>query len=560
MGRLKLHTLLLAWMALIATPVFSQINLAGVYEGDERRLAVRKQMYLTLDFINGTPDFTQVFFDKEHEFKILPKDFMNAKKLKKNFAGTTAPGFGKFKQKLLLSTTDEFRITDPRMEDGVINAKWETARGEKGECVIIANPDRSLRILGLTEISRDISPDDLVLKLVEDRLPAGKEPFVTPPAVAEFVIGEYEKNLINPTVKSIADDIDMQVYRAVQYGDRIEIEMRVRNMTAYEDLVLCPYPGFSPDGVATSADGRHYTDFAIEYEGKTGPRREVPIKKGKWNGFKIIINNVKGRVDGLSTLRMECRCAGILPPDPYLTIENLPVFQSEMPDDIRPAASRKPDSGTQAGTESPAEAMGDALVLPAGRLVRIDKDNVNLRKAPDTSAPVETTGSAGQYLIWLGEENGWYKVLNYDGEPPVYVSATVSTPVNTKPVRLTGSKPGEGVKFRNYTLNKDPQYGFESETFLTFSGDDKTVQMDWFGQATYMTGRIVDVDSRYQGSVYPGYIGFTEKTQGYHSEWEPIGYTVRVYGGETPNTVIYNGVVYERYEFDPATAGWVKSK
>lgn len=81
---------MLMWfgLALAAEP----INLAGTYECNSNPQSVRKQMYLTIDFLNRqVPDFTQVFTTKESSFKLLPKDFMNAKKLKKNFAGQKAP-------------------------------------------------------------------------------------------------------------------------------------------------------------------------------------------------------------------------------------------------------------------------------------------------------------------------------------------------------------------------------------------------------------------------------------------------------------------------------------
>ena len=82
-------------------------------------------MYLELDFTNSRPDFTQTFTTKKSEFRLLPADFMNAGKLAKEFKGTKAPGFGKYRHKMLVASSEEFRITNPRSDKWV--AQWSSS-------------------------------------------------------------------------------------------------------------------------------------------------------------------------------------------------------------------------------------------------------------------------------------------------------------------------------------------------------------------------------------------------------------------------------------------------
>ena len=90
----------------------TKINLAGIYELNIKKDGGTHQMYLELDFVNNRPDFTQTFTGKTADLKLLPEDFMNAKKLKQRFKGTTAPGFGRYREKYLLSITEELRLTN----------------------------------------------------------------------------------------------------------------------------------------------------------------------------------------------------------------------------------------------------------------------------------------------------------------------------------------------------------------------------------------------------------------------------------------------------------------
>ncbi len=165
------RTLFIAVMALTTATSFASIPLAGIYEMDARPDLSKHQMYLELDFINSRPDFTQSFTGKRAEFKLLPADFMNAKKLSQKFKGSSAPGFGKYRQQTLFSNTEEFRITNPRLKKGVVLVDWENTAGIKGEAVIIPQSDGSIITYGLTSFDRLLSPDGHKLQLVKSLLP-----------------------------------------------------------------------------------------------------------------------------------------------------------------------------------------------------------------------------------------------------------------------------------------------------------------------------------------------------------------------------------------------------
>ncbi len=175
---------------------YAQINIAGVYEGQMNDNITRKRMYLNVDFINNVPDFTRIFTEKQAPLNILPKDFMNAKKLKKQFAGQMAPAFARYNSKTIFSETEEIKIFNPTIENGIVTAEWENHEGAKGRCFIIIHPDRSLQILGLTTLHPDLGPDNLVLSLQEDKLPAGATPYITPSELLPLINKRYCREIL----------------------------------------------------------------------------------------------------------------------------------------------------------------------------------------------------------------------------------------------------------------------------------------------------------------------------------------------------------------------------
>lgn len=329
--RFKESFLLLMMAALILPAVANAaapINVAGVYEYDGKPNGVRKQMYLTLDFINGTPDFTQVFSGKESSFKRLPKDFMNAKKLTKNFSGSSAPGFGKYREKFLFSNTEEFKLTNPRLDNGLIVVDWTNAAGDKGECRIAVGADRRLRIMGLTKLTRDFSPDEIDLELVEDRLPLGVEPFVSPADAYAYLVSECEKSMVTPKVQTFDPEIPTEVVWAEQNGNSIEVKLKMKNKSNYDVLDIVVADSWTDQTSAEIKDGGVLNKYRVKAPGTIGDKPAVRAKKGEWVNFSIIFEGVDGKVDYLRSLKFDNNIAGGFFQDNRITtIENLPVHQ-----------------------------------------------------------------------------------------------------------------------------------------------------------------------------------------------------------------------------------------
>lgn len=152
------------------------IPLAGVFEGSDKVNGLSRHMYMVLDFVNGTPDFTQQFTTKESTFKVLPKDFMNAKKLSKAFSGQRAPGFSRYREKWLLANWEEMKIMNPRNRGGIIICDWIDSQNNKGKCAIVPLLNDSIAIYGLSMLDKEISSDGMHLELVKNLLLAGTRP------------------------------------------------------------------------------------------------------------------------------------------------------------------------------------------------------------------------------------------------------------------------------------------------------------------------------------------------------------------------------------------------
>lgn len=186
---MKLKSILITIVMVIAgIRADASIPIAGIYEGADKNLAASRNMYVVLDFINGTPDFTQQFKTKESTFKVLPKDFMNAGKISKAFAGTRAPGFSRYRSKVLFANWEEMKIMNPRLKKGIVICDWVDTYDRKGKCVILRLPGDSITIYGLSSLDPSIGPDGLRLELVKSLLPAGTQqlPQLTSEAIADI--------------------------------------------------------------------------------------------------------------------------------------------------------------------------------------------------------------------------------------------------------------------------------------------------------------------------------------------------------------------------------------
>lgn len=188
----------------LGLPLMAAIPLAGVYEGADKELGLSRQMYVILDFINGTPDFTQKFTTKESSFKVLPKDFMNSKKITKAFSGTRAPGFSRYRSKVLFTNWEEMRITNPRLKKGIVICDWEDTFNRKGKCAILKLSNDSITIYGLSTMDPSINPNGLRLELTQNLLPSD----VAPLAPLSQPERDKLKKQLTETPKETIEEID----------------------------------------------------------------------------------------------------------------------------------------------------------------------------------------------------------------------------------------------------------------------------------------------------------------------------------------------------------------
>lgn len=255
--------------ALICSEVHIQaqnMNLAGVYEANTKANGGVRQLYAVLDFnTSQAKDFTQLFTGKTAQFQLLPEDFMNVKKLKKRFAGNTAAGFVKYREKFLLSFTEELKLTNPRLEAGMIVVDWENHSGVKGKCGIIVKEDNSIEFVGLTSLDRTLNPDGLTVTCVEDRCLADVPRAKSTVEGIENYLAEYNKKP-EPAPQSDANvaqaSTEPVAAPAVGAPAKPHRTANTKLITIDSDLQGLIIYGFS-EGLAyvrTPKNGRYYMD------------------------------------------------------------------------------------------------------------------------------------------------------------------------------------------------------------------------------------------------------------------------------------------------------------
>lgn len=303
---MRLRNIVTAVALLLSVATQAQINLAGTYEGQMNDNITRKRMYANLDFINGVPDFTQVFTSKEAPLKILPKDFMNAKKLKKNFVGQTAPGFIRYNTKTIFSDTEEIKLINPQLENGILTAEWINHDGKKGKCFIIANPDNTIQILGLTVLDTDFGPDNLVLNRTESKLAPGEQPFVTSPENISLTNKRYCREALwrgkfdnSKGLSGLKPAVDINQVRRI--GNDILVPVQFSNTASKEAR---PYFGdhnpFERNELST-VNGAPCRVFSADgnLEKSIGPKETAMqrfiIEGAPFDAQKIDVMKIKGR-------------------------------------------------------------------------------------------------------------------------------------------------------------------------------------------------------------------------------------------------------------------------
>ena len=528
---------LLSVGALICSEAHTQaqnMNLAGVYEANG---GVR-QLYAVLDFnTSQAKDFTQLFTGKTAQFQLLPEDFMNVKKLKKRFAGNTSAGFVRYREKFLLAITEELKLTNPRLEAGMIVADWENHSGVKGTCGIIVKEDKSIEFVGLTNLNRDLNPDGLTVACVEDRCLADVPRAKGTPEGVEHFVREYEKRFIKTTVTSCDPEIKVEFKGCEQVGQLVQIHLLITNQSQMEFKMAVD----GTESMATDKEGNIYKDITFNFGEQSG--------NGKANCFMakatpvkctVIIPVKNGRVHLFNkvTIRSYGMGSAIFTGN-HLQLDNVPVMQSvsvEEEEEFVPNASQP---------QSPQELVGQLPEKLPNQLIAVVKGGVNLRKGASTTAALAGKAALGEVFAFVGTEGSWNVGISSQTGEKVYIAKSMSKVVDT----------GVGIlntvfytsTYANHYLNSNPTTGFERNsdyTFWTRQGDKiSTVYATFNVNTTTMTGRMSSTSVNYKGQLKGWYIVLDEKVDVGGNLIEKVT-PIYVYPDSNEDAVYVNGVKF----------------
>ena len=532
---------LLSVGALICSEAHTQaqnMNLAGVYEANEKANGGVRQLYAVLDFnTSQAKDFTQLFTGKTAQFQLLPEDFMNVKKLKKRFAGNTSAGFVRYREKFLLAITEELKLTNPRLEAGMIVADWENHSGVKGTCGIIVKEDKSIEFVGLTNLNRDLNPDGLTVACVEDRCLADVPRAKGTPEGVEHFVREYEKRFIKTTVTSCDPEIKVEFKGCEQVGQLVQIHLLITNQSQMEFKMAVD----GTESMATDKEGNTYKDITFNFGEQSG--------NGKANCFMakatpvkctVIIPVKNGRVHLFNkvTIRSYGMGSAIFTGN-HLQLDNVPVMQSvsvEEEEEFVPNASQP---------QSPQELVGQLPEKLPNQLIAVVKGGVNLRKGASTTAALAGKAALGEVFAFVGTEGSWNVGISSQTGEKVYIAKSMSKVVDT----------GVGIlntvfytsTYANHYLNSNPTTGFERNsdyTFWTRQGDKiSTVYATFNVNTTTMTGRMSSTSVNYKGQLKGWYIVLDEKVDVGGNLIEKVT-PIFVYPDSNEDAVYVNGVKF----------------
>lgn len=532
---------LLSVGALICSEAHTQaqnMNLAGVYEANEKANGGVRQLYAVLDFnTSQAKDFTQLFTGKTAQFQLLPEDFMNVKKLKKRFAGNTSAGFVRYREKFLLAITEELKLTNPRLEAGMIVADWENHSGVKGTCGIIVKEDKSIEFVGLTNLNRDLNPDGLTVACVEDRCLADVPRAKGTTEGVEHFVREYEKRFIKTTVTSCDPEIKVEFKGCEQVGQLVQIHLLITNQSQMEFKMAVD----GTESMATDKEGNIYKDITFNFGEQSG--------NGKANCFMakatpvkctVIIPVKNGRVHLFNkvTIRSYGMGSAIFTGN-HLQLDNVPVMQSvsvEEEEEFVPNASQP---------QSPQELVGQLPEKLPNQLIAVVKGGVNLRKGASTTAALAGKAALGEVFAFVGTEGSWNVGISSQTGEKVYIAKSMSKVVDT----------GVGIlntvfytsTYANHYLNSNPTTGFERNsdyTFWTRQGDKiSTVYATFNVNTTTMTGRMSSTSVNYKGQLKGWYIVLDEKVDVGGNLIEKVT-PIYVYPDSNEDAVYVNGVKF----------------
>ena len=150
--------------------------------------------------------------------------------------------------------------------------------------------------------------------------------------------------------------------------------------------------------------------------------------------------------------------------------------------------------------------------IPA-KVVVITKQDVNIRKAPQTSAAVVEKASTGAMYELISQQGSWYEVKDIKTGNNVYVSATVGRLATGNQISRTDKglvEKEESTDFI-YQKQKKMQNGEQTTSYAFYQKQEKNIIYATVSQTTAsMTGSMFTQEVYYKGKQMGWYLLFNE--------------------------------------------------
>lgn len=190
-----------------------------------------------------------------------------------------------------------------------------------------------------------------------------------------------------------------------------------------------------------------------------------------------------------------------------------------------------------------------SLSIAADDYIYLTKNDVNLREAPSTSAPVVEKGKLGTIFVVEEKKDGWYKGRNAQyGDNPVWISTSVSDKANVGDVKMPAWSIVHIPIANTPYENTQKSAGGEVQSTWTFTSPDSKFwenekpgsDVEAFSGITvvYSNGNIRSYETKYKGLAYPYYLMLTEESKDYGESYTKLESPIYVY----PSVGVESGV------------------
>lgn len=204
-------------------------------------------------------------------------------------------------------------------------------------------------------------------------------------------------------------------------------------------------------------------------------------------------------------------------------------------------------------------ALFATYIADAQALVQTMRDEVNLRSAPSTTAPVVKKSIKGQIFQIQGSQQGWHRVMPVTGGDIVWISQSV---VSKAPdyVGYTPAYPLVSLELdlaNGYSRRKGFKGGEVVETWKFGPGEDgyfesekasRQVVAQFEERTVYNTGRMISTEKLYKGTCAPADILLNQISNDGGETWEPLTPMISIYPSiteDTPSGIYVNGTFFE---------------